>query len=184
MSSYLTIKLIPARKDASGKRIPLEDIPKKDYQTLVSWSRCNEIYQLFYDEIHPAYAYSCREDEENSEEQYTILKATDLNQVLVAANNELNDAESRLEEVSKNEQIVEHYKDLVLKSTNVEEAQFNIDKLCSKLDVNEDYSYSEEYKTSIELLKYAIGLITFLIEILSECNNSFSDFCGIACNID
>lgn len=66
MSSYLNIYLVPKRKDKEKE--------KKQYLLLTSYSRSNDVYEAFYENINPVFV--------DNEEKYTTLTKENMQDVL------------------------------------------------------------------------------------------------------
>lgn len=66
MSSYLNIYLVPKRKDKEKE--------SKQYLLLTSYSRSNDVYEAFYENINPVFV--------GNEEKYTILTKENMQDVL------------------------------------------------------------------------------------------------------
>lgn len=66
MSSYLSIYLVPKRKDKEKE--------KKQYLLLTSYSRNSDIYEVFYENIHPVFV--------GNEEKYTTLTKESVQSIL------------------------------------------------------------------------------------------------------
>lgn len=86
MSSYLTIYIVPKRKSEKEE---------KKYIPLTSYSRNSEIYQYFYENIHPAYI--------GNEEpvSYTVLTSENIATVLTDFVDSISKTQTRLTEYEK-----------------------------------------------------------------------------------
>ena len=191
MSSYLTIKLIP--KQGNKKK---EDIPIKDYLTFNSWSRNSAIYQKAKEVINPAFAWEILLDENGNyiydekgniaykDEKFTELTVENIMSILNNIENSINYFNKSLQEVKDNEAIANHYKELLSKDTSLTDANNHLDKLYEVLDLNDEYSYSEEIKEDLEDLKIAKSTYSTLLDFIQNIEYSESAFLGVVCNID
>lgn len=191
MSSYLTIKLIP--KQGNKKK---EDIPIKDYLTFNSWSRNSAIYQKAKEVINPAFAWEILLDENGNyiydekgniaykDEKFTELTVENIMSILDNIENSINYFNKSLQEVKDNEAIANHYKELLSKDTSLTDANNHLDKLYEVLDLNDEYSYSEEIKEDLEDLKIAKSTYSTLLDFIQNIEYSGSAFLGVVCNID
>lgn len=191
MSSYLTIKLIP--KQGNKKK---EDIPIKDYLTFNSWSRNSAIYQKAKEVINPAFAWEVLLDENGNyiydekgniaykDEKFTELTVENIMSILDNIENSINYFNKSLQEVKDNEAIANHYKELLSKDTSLTDANNHLDKLYEVLDLNDEYSYSEEIKEDLEDLKIAKSTYSTLLDFIQNIEYSESAFLGVVCNID
>lgn len=191
MSSYLTIKLIP--KQGNKKK---EDIPIKDYLTFNSWSRNSAIYQKANEVINPAFAWEILLDENGNyiydekgniaykDEKFTELTVENIMSILDNIENSINYSNKSLQEVKDNEAIANHYKELLSKDTSLTDANNHLDKLYEVLDLNDEYSYSEEIKEDLEDLKIAKSTYSTLLDFIQNIEYSESAFLGVVCNID
>lgn len=191
MSSYLTIKLIP--KQGNKKK---EDIPIKDYLTFNSWSRNSAIYQKAKEVINPAFAWEILLDENGNyiydekgniaykDEKFTELTVENKMSILDNIENSINYFNKSLQEVKDNEAIANHYKELLSKDTSLTDANNHLDKLYEVLDLNDEYSYSEEIKEDLEDLKIAKSTYSTLLDFIQSIEYSESAFLGVVCNID
>ena len=191
MSSYLTIKLIP--KQGNKKK---EDIPIKDYLTFNSWSRNSAIYQKAKEVINPAFAWEILLDENGNyiydekgniaykDEKFTELTVENIMSILDNIENSINYFNKSLQEVKDNEAIANHYKELLSKDTSLTDANNHLDKLYEVLDLNDEYSYSEEIKEDLEDLKIAKSTYSTLLDFIQSIEYSESAFLGVVCNID
>lgn len=191
MSSYLTIKLIP--KQGNKKK---EDIPIKDYLTFNSWSRNSAIYQKAKEVINPAFAWEVLLDENGNyiydekgniaykDEKFTELTVENIMSILDDIENSINYFNKSLQEVKDNEAIANHYKELLSKDTSLTDANNHLDKLYEVLDLNDEYSYSEEIKEDLEDLKIAKSTYSTLLDFIQNIEYSESAFLGVVCNID
>jgi tetratricopeptide (TPR) repeat protein len=191
MSSYLTIKLIP--KQGNKKK---EDIPIKDYLTFNSWSRNSAIYQKAKEVINPAFAWEILLDENGNyiydekgniaykDEKFTELTVENIMSILDNIENSINYFNKSLQEVKDNEAIANHYKELLSKDTSLTDANNHLDKLYEVLDLNDEYSYSEEIKEDLEDLKIAKSTYSTLLDFIQNIEYSESAFLGVVCNID
>lgn len=191
MSSYLTIKLIP--KQGNKKK---EDIPIKDYLTFNSWSRNSAIYQKAKEVINPAFAWEILLDENGNyiydekgniaykDEKFTELTVENIMSILDNIENSINYFNKSLQEVKDNEAIANHYKELLSKDTSLTDANNHLDKLYEVLDLNDEYSYSEEIKEDLEDLKVAKSTYSTLLDFIQNIEYSESAFLGVVCNID
>ena len=191
MSSYLTIKLIP--KQGNKKK---EDIPIKDYLTFNSWSRNSAIYQKAKEVINPAFAWEILLDENGNyiydekgniaykDEKFTELTVENIMSILDDIENSINYFNKSLQEVKDNEAIANHYKELLSKDTSLTDANNHLDKLYEVLDLNDEYSYSEEIKEDLEDLKIAKSTYSTLLDFIQNIEYSESAFLGVVCNID
>lgn len=191
MSSYLTIKLIP--KQGNKKK---EDIPIKDYLTFNSWSRNSAIYQKAKEVINPAFAWEILLDENGNyiydekgniaykDEKFTELTVENIMSILDNIENSINYFNKSLQEVKDNEAIANHYKELLSKDTSLTDANNHLDKLYEVLDLNDEYSYSEEIKEDLEDLKIAKSTYSTLLDFIQNIEYSESAFLGVVCNIN
>lgn len=191
MSSYLTIKLIP--KQGNKKK---EDIPIKDYLTFNSWSRNSAIYQKAKEVINPVFAWEVLLDENGNyiydekgniaykDEKFTELTVENIMSILDNIENSINYFNKSLQEVKDNEAIANHYKELLSKDTSLTDANNHLDKLYEVLDLNDEYSYSEEIKEDLEDLKIAKSTYSTLLDFIQNIEYSESAFLGVVCNID
>ena len=191
MSSYLTIKLIP--KQGNKKK---EDIPIKDYLTFNSWCRNSAIYQKAKEVINPAFAWEILLDENGNyiydekgniaykDEKFTELTVENIMSILDNIENSINYFNKSLQEVKDNEAIANHYKELLSKDTSLTDANNHLDKLYEVLDLNDEYSYSEEIKEDLEDLKIAKSTYSTLLDFIQSIEYSVSSFLGVVCNID
>ena len=191
MSSYLTIKLIP--KQGNKKK---EDIPIKDYLTFNSWSRNSAIYQKAKEVINPAFAWEILLDENGNyiydekgniaykDEKFTELTVENIMSILDNIENSINYFNKSLQEVKDNEAVANHYKELLSKDTSLTDANNHLDKLYEVLDLNDEYSYSEEIKEDLEDLKIAKSTYSTLLDFIQNIEYSESAFLGVVCNID
>lgn len=86
MSSYLSIYIVPKRKSLGEK---------KKHIVLASYSRSTDIYQYFYENIHPAFVGN------NEETPFTTLTKENIGEVLKDFNEDITNANTRLTEYEK-----------------------------------------------------------------------------------
>lgn len=80
MSSYLTFYAVPRRKSKDEK---------KQYIELISYSRSNDIYQLFNDNLQIVWA--------GNEEKYTSINKSDIDLLYSELNKDIDSATERVE---------------------------------------------------------------------------------------
>lgn len=81
MSSYLNIYLVPKRKDKKET---------KQHLLLSSYSRNNDVYEVFYENIHPIFSGG-------EEDKYTTLTLVNIQEVLDDLNKSIQSTQERLD---------------------------------------------------------------------------------------
>lgn len=86
MSSYLSIYIVPKRKNEEEK---------KQHIILTAYSRSTDMYQYFDENLNPAFVGN------GDETPYTTITEEDINFVIAAFDKDINSAKSRLSEYEK-----------------------------------------------------------------------------------
>lgn len=147
MSSYLNIYLVPKQENKEKESKPL---------LLTSYSRNSNIYQVYYENLHPVYIGT-------EETQYSELTSEDALSVVEEVKENIKTVTERLHNK------VKAYKKL----TNL-----NQEAIDSFID---DYSTTKEY---IKELKETLNFVQFIANIVSETKNGYTDFEKVLMNID
>ena len=97
MSSYLTFYLVPKAEESKPDVKPI---------SLINYSRSSDIYQYFYENVHPAYI-----EDKDGNTQYTELTTEMVDSVIEDLKNDITKAEKRISEYEKhaggNSEIIE-----------------------------------------------------------------------------
>lgn len=130
MSSYLTIYIVPKRKSEKEE---------KKYIPLTSYSRNSEIYQYFYENIHPAYISS------KEPVPYTVLTSESITTVLTDFADSINKAQTRLTEYETYANgILEYINEIIELKEYIKNLQYWKDKTSFVRDIINDINVFSE----------------------------------------